>query len=279
MILVKTAARLNLHLSVYLSAGKNIGFVPTMGALHRGHISLIERSEVENEVTVCSIFVNPAQFSNAEDLQKYPVTIEQDINALEKAGCDLLFLPSVIEMYPADEKPDHYDLGYLENILEGKFRPDHFQGVCRIVDKLLAAVKPNVLYLGRKDYQQCMVIKQMMQARNYKAALRICDTVREPDGLAMSSRNLRLDPAERDQAVKIIESLMLIKNKLRPGNLSEIKNDATLFLEKNGYKVDYAEIANAETLISADEWNGKTKNVALVAAYINDIRLIDNLVL
>lgn len=279
MILVKHTDQLLTILKKKRSSGLTVGFVPTMGALHKGHISLIEQAGLTNDFTVCSIFVNPAQFNNAEDLLKYPVTIEEDINKLEKGGCDLLFLPGKEEMYPSDELPVQYDLGNLENLLEGKYRPGHFQGVCRIVDKLLTAVIPDVMYLGRKDYQQCLVIKKMMTERGYETEVRICETVREEDGLAMSSRNLRLQPDERQLAVKIIESLMIIKNGIKPGSLSEIKNRATAFQESYGFKVDYIEVVDAETLQVQDTWDGEKKTVALAAAYLNDIRLIDNVLL
>jgi pantoate--beta-alanine ligase len=279
MILIKDIKTLQKHLLSYKDAGKTIGFVPTMGALHDGHVSLVQKAIHENDVFVSSIFVNPTQFNNATDFQKYPITIEADIDKLEKAGCGILFLPSVEEMYPKGEKNLHYELGSLETILEGKYRPGHFQGVCMIVDKLLAAVTPNVLYLGRKDYQQCMVINKMMQLRHYNIRLCICDTIREKDGLAMSSRNMRLNEVERKQALRIIESLTLIKNKLKKGNIEVLKKEAVLFLENNGYKVDYAEIADTETLELQHEWDGEKKLVALVAAYLNEVRLIDNIIL
>jgi pantoate--beta-alanine ligase len=279
MIVIKDILTLQKHLFSYKDAGKTIGFVPTMGALHDGHISLVQKAISENDVLVCSIFVNPTQFNNPADFQKYPITLEADIEKLEKAGCSILFLPSVEEMYPQNEKNGYYELGFLETILEGKYRPGHFQGVCMIVDKLLAAVTPSVLYLGRKDYQQCMVIVKMMQLRNYNIRLSICDTVREKDGLAMSSRNMRLTEVERKQALRIIESLNLIKNNIKKGNIEFLKKDATLFLESNGYRVDYTEIADAETLQLQHEWNGEKKLVALVAAYLNEVRLIDNIVL
>jgi pantoate--beta-alanine ligase len=279
MIVIKDIKTLNNHLITIKNDSKTIGFVPTMGALHAGHISLILKANTENDVSVCSIFVNPTQFNNATDLEKYPKTLEADIEKLEKAGCHFLFLPSVNEMYPAGETNLHYNLGTLETILEGKYRPGHFQGVCIIVDKLLAAVMPTILYLGRKDYQQCMVVHKMMQDKPYHIALSICNTVREPDGLAMSSRNMRLNEVERKQALRIIESLEIIKNGLQIGSLENLKKDATIFLEQHNYKVDYTEIADAETLEIQTTWDGKRKLVALVAAYLNEVRLIDNIVL
>ena len=279
MILLKYIKDIDNAVDIFKRKNKSIGFVPTMGALHDGHISLIEKSKTDHDITLCSIFINPTQFNNVIDLQKYPITLERDIDKLEKAGCDLLILPSTKEMYPADKENDHYELGMLENILEGSFRPNHFQGVCIIVEKLLKVVKPSALYLGRKDYQQCMVIKKMMADKNYVIELNICDTVRETDGLAMSSRNMRLSQMERQKALCIIESLVLIRNNIVPGELDFLKKEATDFLEKNGYKVDYTEIADAETLELQHKWDGKKKLVALVAAYLNDVRLIDNIIL
>lgn len=279
MKLIKHIKILKKHVLAHKELGRTIGFIPTMGALHAGHISLIEKSVKENDVSICSIFVNPTQFNNPDDLKKYPITIEADIDLLEKAGCNILFLPSVDEMYLTDEKPLHYNLGKLETLLEGKYRPGHFQGVCIIVDKLLAAVMPHVLYLGKKDYQQCMVIHKMMQEKNYAIQLQICDTVREADGLAMSSRNMRLNAVERKKALCIIKSLQMIKEGIKPGNITNLKIDASNFLLNNGYKVDYTEIADAETLELQDHWDGKRKLVALVAAYLNEVRLIDNIVL
>lgn len=279
MIIIKRTQKIKDFVSELTLGGKKIGFVPTMGALHDGHISLIKKSKSQNFLTICSIYVNPTQFNNVIDLNKYPVTLESDIDKLEMAACDVLFLPSTDEMYLNDEVNEHYDLGMLEHILEGKYRPGHFQGVCIIVDKLLTAIKPNTLYLGKKDYQQCMVINKMITDKKYEVRLEICDTIREPGGLAMSSRNLRLNEVERIDALKIIETLINIKKNIKPGNLEEIKIKATKYLTKNGYKVDYTEIGDAATLEIVSDWDGKAKLVALVAANLNNVRLIDNIIL
>ena len=279
MIIIKRTQKLKDFISEFQLGGKKIGFVPTMGALHDGHISLIKKSKSQNSLTICSIYVNPTQFNNVIDLNKYPVTLESDIDKLEVAACDILFLPSTEEMYVNNEVNEHYDLGMLEHILEGKYRPGHFQGVCTIVDKLLKAIKPNTLYLGKKDYQQCMVINKMITDKKYEVRLEICETIREPRGLAMSSRNLRLNEVERIDALKIIETLINIKKNIKPGNLEKIKIKATKYLTKNGYKVDYTEIADAATLEIVSNWDGKAKLVALVAAYLNNVRLIDNIIL
>jgi len=275
MLLIKNIDILKKYVAENKS--RNTGFVPTMGALHAGHISLIETSKQKNELTYCSIFINPTQFNNASDLKKYPVTIEADIDLLEKAGCDMVFLPSAADMYPANEEKKHYELGALETILEGKYRPGHFQGVCMIVEKLLRLVQPTTLYLGSKDYQQCMVIAEMIRQENLSVKLRICETLREPDGLAMSSRNMRLNEVQRKQAAGIIECLYRMKDKIRPGNLTELKKEAVYFLQNKGFKPDYAEIADAQTLEVLDDWDGKKKIVALIAAYLDEVRLIDNI--
>ena len=278
MILFKRAIDLQTYLQNPADTTPTIGFVPTMGALHEGHISLLKKSKEIAGITVCSIFINPTQFNKIEDFKKYPVTIEQDIYLLEKAGCDVLFLPDVNEIYPdSDFSKEHFDLGYLENILEGKYRPGHFQGVCQVVKKLLQIVKPDYLIAGQKDYQQCMILKRLLQLIKSKAQLVICPTTREKDGLAMSSRNLRLNEKERIKASAIYKALSFLKAKIKPGILKYLKKEACEILKKNDFKIDYIEIANANNLNTIDEWNGKEPVIFLAAAYIKDIRLIDNL--
>lgn len=253
-----------------------------MGALHLGHISLIESSRKDNDITISSIFVNPTQFNDPKDFEKYPVTIEKDILQLEQAGCDVLFLPSVEEIYPnGTTSKQHYDLGEMETLLEGKFRPGHYQGVCQVVHRLLEIVHPDNLYLGQKDYQQCMVISRLVELMgiNDKTNINICPTLRETDGLAMSSRNMRLSEAERVKAVLIFQSLSYIKDNLVAGETDTIKNKAIAMLSDEGFRVDYIEIADAKTLEPLSNWDGKKKLVALAAAFLNEVRLIDNLLL
>jgi pantoate--beta-alanine ligase len=282
MILFKKATDLHNHLESQRKEGKKTGFVPTMGALHKGHISLIREAGQANDLVISSIFVNPTQFNDPADFEKYPVTLDRDIHLLEVAGCDILFLPSVKEIYPQGiTAVRHYDLGYIETILEGKYRPGHFQGVCAVVHQLLEMVQPHQLYLGQKDYQQCMVIKKLVELTGMKNAINIniSPTLREEDGLAMSSRNMRLDAASRKQAPMIFQALQHIKQTISPGNLAAIKQQATTFLSENGFKVDYVEITHAGNLQPANEWDGKQKLVALAAAFLKDVRLIDNLLL
>lgn len=260
-------------------SGISIGFVPTMGALHQGHISLIENSKSENDLTVLSIYVNPRQFNNAADFAKYPKTIEEDINKLEAASCDILFLPDTDEIYPDLDHRPVYDIGDLEIILEGKYRPGHFQGVCQVVHRLLDIVSPDNLYLGQKDFQQCLVIKKMVEDHAIPVKVHITDTLREKDGLAMSSRNLRLSTAQRAVANTIHEVLQWVKDEVKPGDLMLVKVQGSVYLTKHGFKVDYLEIADPRDLTVMHRWDGKQSFVILTAAYLGDIRLIDNLLI
>ena len=279
MIIIKEALALSNLLKKHRTGHQHIGFVPTMGALHAGHISLIRESKQDNELTVCSIFVNPTQFNNPSDFEKYPITIESDIDKLEAAGCDILFLPSVTEIYPPGLPKAHYDLGYLETVLEGHYRPGHFQGVCMVVDRLLSIVEPTVLYLGQKDYQQCMVISKLVEIKNFDTQIRISTTIRETDGLAMSSRNVRLNEHDRKQALKIYAAMNMIKNEMVPGKLQALKEKTSRFLTEHGFKVVYVDIADAKNLALLDTWDGHQQAVVLVAAYLHEVRLIDNLLL
>ncbi len=280
MILVKKIKELRFFLTQMREKGNTIGYVPTMGALHQGHISLINNSKNTNPITVSSIFVNPTQFNDPKDFEKYPVTLEKDIAILEEAGCDILFLPSVAEMYPtAFNNLQQYDLGYLETVLEGKYRPGHFQGVCQVVHRLLQIVEPDNLFLGQKDYQQCMVIKKLIELVNLKVNVIVCATLREDDGLAMSSRNMRLNKQEREKAVKIYDALAFLKREIKPGYVEDIKERALQYLTAEGFKPDYVAIASAANLELIEYWDGKENIVALIAAYLNEVRLIDNMLL
>jgi len=280
MTIIKKISDLQNFLGLYRKDGQKIGFAPTMGALHPGHISLITESKKNNGLTVSSIFINPVQFNDPKDYEKYPITLENDILLLEKAGCNVLFLPSVSEVYPdGTTQQKKYELGYLESVLEGQYRPGHFQGVCMVIERLLDIVKPDNLYLGQKDYQQCMVIKKLTELTGLDQTVhtRICPTLREPDGLAMSSRNMRLSETERKNAGTIYKTLQLIKEGLGKNDLRSLKNDAKKILSEKGFKPDYVEIADASTLQLVNDWDGKQKLVALIAAFLNEVRLIDNL--
>lgn len=277
MIIFKKANDLSNYIDQQKNEGKKVGFVPTMGALHNGHLSLIDTCKKSNDITVCSIFVNPAQFNNPDDLKNYPVTTASDIEQLVAHKCDVLFLPSVDEMYPTQYQKKHYPLGDIENRLEGHYRPGHFQGVCQAVDRLLDIVQPHNFYLGQKDYQQCMVVKKLLEitGKEQTIQLNIVPTVREIDGLAMSSRNLRLNEEQRKLATSIFQELIFIKENIHEHSLDELKKDANTHLQKKGFVVDYVEIANAEDLSTATSTKGKL--IVLAAATTGNVRLIDNL--
>jgi pantoate--beta-alanine ligase len=259
---------------------KQIGFVPTMGALHLGHVTLIQQSKQNNDITVCSIFVNPAQFNDAKDFENYPKTTDQDIEMLTNAHCDVLFLPSVAEIYPANQQQTlAYDLGNLELSFDGAYRPGHFQGVCKVVHRLLDIIPCDKLYLGQKDYQQCMVINRLLNLTNKNIEIVICPTVREANGLAMSSRNKRLSATELENASAIFASMQFLKQHLTTLNVLQLKQSAQIALTNEGFKLDYFEVVDATTLAIIDNWNGTDKIVCLVAAFLGPVRLIDNLAL
>lgn len=279
MIISRYAGQLTRYIQQQKAAGLQIGFVPTMGALHEGHMALIHQSKKETGITVCSIFVNPTQFNNASDYQHYPITIDQDIARLEKAGTDILFLPSVAEMYPTGtDGLEQYDLGFLETVLEGKYRPGHFQGVCQVMSRLLTMVQPHQLFMGQKDYQQCMVVSRLLQLMQSPTRLAPFPTVREADGLAMSSRNLRLPPAHRERAGTIYKCLQLIKEACKNGkSWKDIQPQAMDLLTANGFRIDYVELADAGTLEPVNDCHQPA--VALIAAFLGEVRLIDNLLI
>ena len=282
MILIKSVLSLRLYLSDQKKKGLKTGFIPTMGALHQGHISLIDQSIANGDLTICSIFVNPTQFNDEKDFRQYPVTIDQDILMLEKAGCDVLFLPSVNEIYPHGfETETHYELGHFGSILEGAYRPGHFQGVCQVMEKLLKIVLPDQLYLGQKDYQQCKIITLLIQQMGFgeKVQVNICPTLRETDGLAMSSRNRRLSDDARQQADGIFQALTHLKNNLRPGLLNPMLEEAKSILLDKGFQIDYLAIAHADSLEIKEEYKNEEPLVALVAATHDGVRLIDNMIL
>ena len=269
----------------YLKSNNNnntftTGFVPTMGALHKGHISLIKTAKQHCTIVIASIFINPTQFNDPKDFTLYPRTLEKDIYMLEKGGCDILFLPDAEELYPGGiQVNEHYDLGYLETVLEGKYRPGHFQGVCQVVSRLINIVMPNTIYLGQKDYQQCMVIKRLLTLMGSKTAVVICPTLREQDGLAMSSRNIRLNPEQREKAKGIYEAIIHIKNNIHTNAWNLVKASAEQILINNSLKSDYIEIADVNTLQILDNCGNKQPVILLIAAYMNTIRLIDNWIL
>jgi pantoate--beta-alanine ligase len=280
MIIFKHAAQLARYLEQERKKQQTIGFVPTMGALHQGHLDLITQCRQQTDITVCSIFVNPTQFNNVADYEKYPNTPEQDIGKLESIDTDILFLPSIAEMYARGTASlEQYDLGYLETVLEGQYRPGHFQGVCQVMSRLLAMVMPDQLFMGQKDYQQCMVVSRLIELQQFPVKLVTCPTIREADGLAMSSRNMRLLPEDRKKAVTIYQCLLYIKKHLHNHPWEQLKTEAEAMLTQQGFTVDYVALAKAENLdiITAGR-PAATPLVALIAAFLHDVRLIDNLI-
>ncbi len=268
------------YLDQQKAAGRSSGFVPTMGALHQGHLSLIRQARTENGIAVCSIFVNPTQFNDPQDLAKYPRTTEADIALLIEAGCDVLFLPEVAEVYPDGQQlEERYELGYVETVLDGAYRPGHFQGVAQVVERLLRLTTPDRLYLGQKDYQQCMVLKRLIELKQLPVTLHIVPTSREADGLAMSSRNRRLNEPQRTLAGLLYQCLVSIQVKKNLQPFAIVQKECRDILEKKGFRPDYIQLADADTLELLEEYDANRRVVALIAAFIGEVRLIDNLVL
>lgn len=256
---------------------RTIGFVPTMGALHEGHISLIEKSKLECSLTVCSIFVNPAQFNDARDLALYPRTYEADVTLLAESGTDLLFFPSVEEIYPHDFVPVNVDLGGLDLVMEGLHRPGHFAGVVRVVHRLLDIIRPNKLYMGQKDLQQFTIIRRMIEQLAMPVQLIICPIAREPHGLAMSSRNRRLSAEGRAKAGLIYQALLFGKTKKPTFSPPETMAACLEKLRQPGFNPEYFEIVDPETLQPVNQWPEAGRScVACTAVWLEGVRLIDN---
>jgi pantoate--beta-alanine ligase len=259
------------------SLGKSLGFVPTMGALHDGHLALIKESRNENEVTICSIYVNPTQFNNADDLARYPRTLERDIEMLKSAKCDVLFCPSNEEIYP-QKSIIRLDFGPLEHVMEGEFRPGHFSGVAKVVSKLFNIVLPNRAYFGQKDFQQFKIIECLVQELKFNVQLRCVPIQREKDGLAMSSRNMRLSEEQRQQAIVFYESLQLAKRRLMEGHpMSSIREEIKKYCESKDARLEYIELAEASNFVLLE--SVKSNAILLIAGYVGEVRLIDNLLL
>ncbi len=262
-------------------AGKTIGFVPTMGALHEGHLSLIRRSVKENDVTVVSIFVNPTQFGPGEDYERYPRDPEGDLKKVEQVGADIVFMPTVEEMYPEGYATYVEVTGQLTAGLCAPFRPGHFRGVTTVVTKLFHLVEPDRAYFGKKDYQQWRVIQRMVRDLNMPIEIIGCPTVREPDGLAMSSRNQYLKPEERESALSLYRSLLMAKQQIEAGeqDVQKIVAEMRNFIKSHPHvkKIDYIEIVEAETLIPVERLKSGQKVVVALAVHVGNARLIDNM--
>ena len=257
---------------------KSIGFVPTMGALHKGHLSLIEKSKNENEITVVSIFVNPTQFDNPDDLEKYPNTIEKDTELIEKHGVDLVFLPTANEIYGDDIIAEKYDFGNLDKVMEGKHRIGHFDGVATIVKLLFDIVQPTNAYFGEKDFQQLQIIKKMVEIKKLSVNIVPCPIVREEDGLAMSSRNVRLSSEHRIKAPFIHQKMKEAAKLSKTKSVSEIYDYINeCFANNNLLQLEYFEIRDEKTLSKVTDFQDDNDYMAFVAVFAQNIRLIDNI--
>lgn len=278
MILVRTVSELK---SVLKSSGKagSVGFVPTMGALHKGHLSLVQKAVEENQVVVVSIFVNPTQFNDSKDLERYPRTLNADMDLLKTTGCQIVFAPDITEIYP---EPDtrKFDFGQLDKVMEGEHRPGHFNGVAQVVSKLFEIVQPQKAYFGLKDFQQLAIIKNMVKKLNLPVEIIPCLIIREESGLAMSSRNELLTVEERSNAATISQTLFKAQELKTEKTVSELEKWVTETINKNPFlKVEYAEIVDDTELQPVKNWNEPNSKVLCVAVFCGKIRLIDNIVL
>jgi pantoate--beta-alanine ligase len=278
MKIIKQKRELQSEIESFKASGKTIGFVPTMGALHDGHKSLVERAVAENEICVVSVFVNPTQFNNSTDLEKYPRNLERDAEFLEKVGCRIVFSPEPQEIYQPDELDSRFefDFGGLDTVMEGKFRPGHFNGVVQIVSKLFQLVQPDKAYFGEKDFQQLAIIHRMVNVMNLQVEIVDCPIVREASGLALSSRNERLNEDERKKAVEI--SKVLSESRNFAPQLSPIELTQWVVEQINsrpGLEVEYYEIVNTSTLQPVYSWSASS--VGCIAVYCGEVRLIDNI--
>ena len=280
MLLFNKTLKLTEHLNQLKLQNNSvsIGFIPTMGALHNGHISLIEKSKIENNITICSIYVNPLQFNDKKDFEKYPRNYEADTEFLKRNGCDIVFIPESDEMQPSGDYPD-YDLAGLDNVMEGRYRPGHFRGVVYIVKKFFEIIEPDRAYFGMKDYQQLTIIKYVVKKLKIKTDIIECQILRDFDGLALSSRNVRLSKEQREIAPVIYKTLLRVKKLYISSSLSSINEFVREEIEnKMSMKLEYFEIVDSQTLLPI--YFKKEDNViACIAVFLGEIRLIDNIIL
>lgn len=278
----KRIKSLKAYLKKLHNSNKTIGFVPTMGALHPGHISLMEKAKQENDILVCSIFVNPAQFNEKMDFKNYPRTLNEDIEKLNAIKCDVLFIPPKEEMYPRSDNNTHVigiDFGHLDKIMEGEYRPGHFNGVAIIVAKLFDVIEPDAAYFGEKDYQQLIIIKHLVKTLKLSIKIVGCPTIREDDGLAMSSRNELLSLEERKNASIIHRTLSGVREKTSVLSINELKQWVQYQINGNPFlQLEYFEIADSKSLLSIKKWDEANKVVACIAVLAGKTRLIDNVV-
>jgi len=277
MIVYRTKTDLSGHLLSLQNEGQTIGLVPTMGALHQGHMSLVEKANAENDIVVVTIFVNPTQFNDLSDLDHYPRTLDQDLELIRQLEADLVFVPSVKEMYP-EEDTHIFDLGSLDKVMEGKHRIDHFNGVAQIISKLFLLIRPQRAYFGQKDFQQLVIIRRLVEILELNLTIVPCPIIREKDGLAMSSRNTRLSKEERKLAPFIYETLVQAREKMEDMTPSQVKEWVTLqFKKQSELNLEYFEIVEDKGLMPIDEWDEKLNKVACLAVQLGGVRLIDNL--
>jgi pantoate--beta-alanine ligase len=268
---------LQARISELKEEGKRVGFVPTMGALHEGHLSLVDCCTSENDVTVVSIFVNPTQFNQREDYEKYPRDLHGDFKKLQEAGAGIIFTPSEKEIYPEGDRRE-FDFGQLDKVMEGKFRPGHFNGVAQVVSRLFEIVEPHRAYFGEKDFQQLAIIRELTSRLNMNIDIVSCPIVREPDGLAKSSRNVRLTEEQRQHAPKIAKTLNKAKEEAGNYRVSELKRRVSEELNNDPYiDVEYFEIVDERTLQPVESWDDSYYKRACIAAWVGKVRLIDNI--
>lgn len=280
MLIFKKVTDLQRWLDTQRAEKHTVGFAPTMGALHQGHLELVRLSKRAGDVAVVSIFVNPTQFNDPKDLEKYPRTPERDIELLINAGCDALFMPPVEEVYPlGHDLSIQLDFKQLAQVMEGRFRPGHFAGMATVVHRLLDIVRPQRLYMGQKDFQQLSIVRDMIRQLQMPVELVMCPTVREADGLAMSSRNVRLSPKMRSVAPIIHQVLVWAKTELTLRDAPEIQQEALQRLTDAGLRPEYFDIVDGITLLPVTHWANSKFIVACTAAFADEVRLIDNLVL
>ena len=277
MLVVETISQLRSYLAQARAEGKSVGLVPTMGALHEGHASLVERSVAENGVTVVSVFVNPTQFNDKGDLERYPRTLEADCQLLERLGADCVFAPSVEEVYP-EEDTRVFDFTPLDKVMEGVYRPGHFNGVAQIVSKLFMYVEPDRAYFGEKDFQQLAIIREMVRQMQFKLEIVGCPIVREHDGLALSSRNALLTDEQRHTALAISKALFASVEYAKNHTLAETKQMVEQAIaDTEGLELEYYEVVDGDTLQPVSQWDDAPYIVGCITVYCGKVRLIDNI--
>ncbi|OPB97049.1 pantoate--beta-alanine ligase [Elizabethkingia meningoseptica] len=277
MEILRNRHSLSDYIAKIKNQGKKIGFAPTMGALHDGHMSLYKTARKDNDIVISSVFVNPTQFNNPDDLKKYPRTEEKDIEMLEKVGVDAVYIPQVEDIYPQKAESKHYDFGGIENEMEGKFRPGHFDGVGTVVSELFRQVQPDNAYFGEKDYQQLAIIRKLVEIERFPITIHGVPIYRAENGLALSSRNARLSDEERDGATLIYKTLVKVNEWFRVISVPEIKKRVEEIFARSGYELEYFLIADEETLKETDFFYKDRNFRAFIVVFVGEVRLIDNM--